>query len=511
MRRGAVAGVAAVVLKYRDHLEATDVKWARDVLNRAAGTPEERDLMWSTSSVIPWHPCISVAKGLGLEIRAGDQNRETRRQLLRLISHPLDVVSLSALEQAFALWDAEPRLGWCALWQGLALCQFEVRPMEAGPGRFDPEHIAQERVQRANEAIAHFESTQSWPELPPMPPAWVQEQGSEVAALVEHDDDNEELPTAPLRWREPDTVWDWNVAENILGLVPYSEIMHRPETREPFLTFSRGLIDWVIEKIAPPRKKKPGRRERGQNFFKLDMQVGHMFAMLAAELDTPWIRKTYLDPVFALEDDLCFDLLASFVDRYVCISILDAPAIPENGIEILRICLERVLQDPVFEPHGYRAGELHGWKLPSLARSLLFISVDEAKLASRFANGDWRDVGIVMPLIDRFVRAAGWSASIMGNYLTMCERARATYPAEEFADQVLAVLMPGRTRLKGWRGTLLPARIAGLVQHFAFREKPMKPELGQKFLRILDILVDMGDRRSAALQISDSFREIKAA
>jgi hypothetical protein len=39
----------------------------------------------------------------------------------------------------------------------------------------------------------------------------------------------------------------------------------------------------------------------------------------------------------------------------------------------------------------------------------------------------------------------------------------------------------------------------------------MKPELGQTLLRILDILVDMGDRRSAALQISDSFREIKAA
>jgi hypothetical protein len=39
----------------------------------------------------------------------------------------------------------------------------------------------------------------------------------------------------------------------------------------------------------------------------------------------------------------------------------------------------------------------------------------------------------------------------------------------------------------------------------------MSPELGQTLLRILDILVDMGDRRSVALQINDSFREIKAA
>jgi hypothetical protein len=36
---------------------------------------------------------------------------------------------------------------------------------------------------------------------------------------------------------------------------------------------------------------------------------------------------------------------------------------------------------------------------------------------------------------------------------------------------------------------------------------PLEP--GQKLLRILDLLVDMGDRRSAALQLSESFREIQ--
>jgi hypothetical protein len=53
----------------------------------------------------------------------------------------------------------------------------------------------------------------------------------------------------------------------------------------------------------------------------------------------------------------------------------------------------------------------------------------------------------------------------------------------------------------------MSARIAGLVQHFAFRETPMEVGLGQKLLRILDILVDMGDRRSSALQIDESFRD----
>jgi hypothetical protein len=48
-----------------------------------------------------------------------------------------------------------------------------------------------------------------------------------------------------------------------------------------------------------------------------------------------------------------------------------------------------------------------------------------------------------------------------------------------------------------------------LVQRFANRDAPMALALAQKFLRILDLLVDMGDRRSAALQLSEAFREIR--
>ena len=67
----------------------------------------------------------------------------------------------------------------------------------------------------------------------------------------------------------------------------------------------------------------------------------------------------------------------------------------------------------------------------------------------------------------------------------------------------------GFDSLKGWHGTFIPARIAELVQHFAHRDAPMPLALAQKFLHILDILVDMGDRRSAALQLGEAFREIR--
>ena len=90
----------------------------------------------------------------------------------------------------------------------------------------------------------------------------------------------------------------------------------------------------------------------------------------------------------------------------------------------------------------------------------------------------------------------------------LCERAKDAYPAEIFADQVLAIIEDNTQPLKGWNGTFIPARIAALVQYLADRET-MPPALGQKLLRVLDLLVDMGDRRSAALQLSETFREIK--
>jgi hypothetical protein len=139
----------------------------------------------------------------------------------------------------------------------------------------------------------------------------------------------------------------------------------------------------------------------------------------------------------------------------------------------------------------------------------MFVSVEHAGMAARYANGDWSEISLILPIIDRFIRAGGWAVSVMGPFLTLCERAKANYHAETFADQVLAIISEGPDKLIGWHGTTTPARIAELVQYFAHRDAPMTLAVAQKFLRILDLLVDMGDRRSAALQLSEAFRETR--
>ena len=175
----------------------------------------------------------------------------------------------------------------------------------------------------------------------------------------------------------------------------------------------------------------------------------------------------------------------------------------------MNVALERLLAWRGFNRDGHRSGELGGHDLPDLAGALMFVAALNAPKAARFANGDWTDLPIILPTIDRFVTAVGWVATVMSRYLTLCEHARTAYPADRFASQVLSILAMGERRLSNWHGTSNAARIAGMVQFFADANSPMPSSLGEPLLRILDLLVDRGDRRSAALQLSTPFREIR--
>lgn len=50
---------------------------------------------------------------------------------------------------------------------------------------------------------------------------------------------------------------------------------------------------------------------------------------------------------------------------------------------------------------------------------------------------------------------------------------------------------------------------SGLIQRFSERKQPMPIGMAQKLLRALDSLVGMGDRRAAAVQLSEVFRSVR--
>ena len=126
MRRGTVAAAAAVALNFREQLARADLEWAREVLERAIQAPEEHGVLWTPQSVIPWHPSIFVARGLAADLRKGTSEGEAAIQLLALIAHPLEVVSLAAFQEVSGLWSVDPKLAWSALLLAFSLCH--VKP-----------------------------------------------------------------------------------------------------------------------------------------------------------------------------------------------------------------------------------------------------------------------------------------------------------------------------------------------------------------------------------------------
>ncbi len=511
MRRGAVASTAAMVLHFRNGRKAAELKWARRILLRAITVLEQRDTFWSPQSIIPWHQGIFVARGLAADIRHGTGDAETPLLLLVLVGHPLETVSLTALSEIASLWDKDAKLVWAALTMALSLCHLDPLPPDKPPGPGDPIHT-HERLKKAIDAAGqYYEEGEGWPALPLPPPAWIKADQKFVdpdqEADVEFDENDVTQPAE--RWIEPKTHWYDQYATKILERIPCGKIC-ASEAKEPLLAFATDVLSWTNAKNAPPWLKKGRRNRESSRLYEWTHQLGRTLAYIAGLLPVEDVKTRFLQPMFELEGDTCGALLGPFVSSHICTYIYDAKTIPEGAINVVQLCLQRFLESPNLKNRdSYRAGEFWGFDEPGLARSLMFVEIERAMGATRFVNGEWNEIKIILPIVDRFVRAAGWAASVMTHFLTLCERSKSTYPAEMFADQILAVIGDGTEPLPGWHGTFIHARIACLVQYLADRDTPIPPALGQKLLRILDLLVDMGDRRSAALQLSEAFREIQ--
>ena len=512
MLRGAVAATAAITLNFREGCTQENFEWSRDVLGRAIRLPEKPGPMWSPGSVIPWHQAIYVARGLAADLREGTAEQGTAQDLLGLIAHPLEVVSLAALEEACRLWPKDSKLTWAALMLAFSLCHVPPRPHGQLRQHNKALHSSSEAQAAVDAALAFYENGSGWVPLSLPPPAWVKvEPGKgqrERQSFAVFDEDD--AVVAAEMWGEPDVFWYSKQAAEILARIPFDEVLSS-SAKSALLDFLTGVLDWTNQKNEPPWMK-PGRRDRSAtDIFEWTRALGSALGQVAGLLPLSDFQARFLDPILGLEGDNCWALLSPFTDTYICSYVYDAPVVPEDAVATLDLCLDRLLQASALKQNGYRKGEFFGFDLPELVRTLMFVSVERADLAARYVNGDWSEISRILPLIDRFVRAGGWAASVMDPFLTLCERASANYPAEAFADQVLAIIGDGPDNLKGWYGTFIPARIAEMVQHFAHahRDAPMTLVLAQKFLRILDMLVDMGDRRSAALQLGEVFREIR--
>jgi len=498
---GAIAGTAAAMLCYAD-TNPHDA-WTDATIESYRVAQDEISDDTFSGAMIPWHPKIFVAHALAARIRSAREYPTDREALYRLIAHPIEAVSVAALSGVASCWQRDARFAWCGLNLGLRLAQLvsrrDMHRLETEARRqVESDHRAATMAAALDEYCA-----------PALLPAWVRPRPSWVRAAPVAENLRRPVEGEDEGWRRTDDVWDCKHAANVLQRVPVAAVM-KSVGRAQFVDALEAFVDWTLDTINPAwRTEQRQGRERGDgNLYEWEDQLGRMAAGIAPHLRADEILRRLLRPILAQPDDIAMRLLAPFTVSLVCGEVLDAPTVRKDTLVLLQVVLDRAVKCDELRRSEHNNGRIGGFDLPKLIDSLLFVIVKHAPGAARFANGVWDDLPCVMPLIDGMVRAVGWHPYVARQFVTLCERSSAAYPTEAFADQVLAQIVEGRLP-DSWRRTSVPASIAALVQMHADRLHPLPAGLASKLLRVLDALVDLGDRRSAALQQSESFRGVR--
>jgi len=115
----------------------------------------------------------------------------------------------------------------------------------------------------------------------------------------------------------------------------------------------------------------------------------------------------------------------------------------------------------------------------------------------------------IPPISKRALKAVGWSKDVMQNFLTLCERSEVFYPIDAFIEQASGALTSIEYAKGSWVGTSLPARLAAIIQQLAKENYPLEINRARGLLNLLDALIDLGDRRSAALEQDEVFRRVQ--
>ena len=310
-------------------------------------------------------------------------------------------------------------------------------------------------------------------------------------------------------WGDPDPYFDAAAAGKLLDMFPVETWCQSPVHMPLLRDGLERLVEWSSAKLRPDWEAVPGddtARRAATHLASWNDVLGRLLARTAPFLDVDIVRREYLDR-FPVDNEDSFPVLAEFIVHTVVRHVIDAPVVSGSTLALLDDCVDRVLLHPTFRRAGYRGGELHGWSLPKVVRALLFVPLDEEALGSaRFANGDWSELSVAMPIVSKVITELAWSRDVMNCFLLLCERAGKDYPIDAFADQVAGVAESSEHR---WSGTTIPARIAATIQRLADANFPIDADLARRLLVVLDALVELGDRRSVALERSPAFREVR--
>lgn len=483
LRRAGVAGVAAAVLLDPEVQDADILAWAVDATFRAVGTPLPNDGLTVAETTLSFHPLNYAPAALGAMSRRGLERPEASRALLHLVTHPLIEASVKAATEIYALHDDAPELA--AATAGLVL-SLSLRSDWSRRYWRDREAGRVVRRQSAQVAMDHAFAVafdQADPALPLLPVASASVDPQSEAFDADQDE-------AAI---DAETILDTEFLSS--HLPAFLVLGWTPGGAEMLRAIARNLFDWTMAKqhIEDPADRRGARLDQWR--FGLMQWMANVVAVDPG-LDP---LAHIVAPASTLGDDAFCSTMMPFLSGVVGRGVCDPDDIDPVAIEIMSAIAARL------------AGLTKTWReelpdaAPLLIQDLLCIGVTGLPACRRFANGDWSDLPTILPIATTLFDGLADLPDFVMLWVQFVEQARTAYPMDLFAEQLTEVFQNESTRTP-FAANGLPARIGSLIQYIVDRDGLPTPETQDRLLRVLDILVDTGDRRAAALQASESFR-----
>lgn len=484
--QSAISGIAACAIRFGTQ-EGDDYDWAWAVMGRVLDMQE----LPLSGSRVPWHPFIHLIVALVHQRQTEEPSPDAATLLIELTAHPL--MDISSMAFAGLLRDGELAVTWVAAQLAMRMAT-RWRSVWTQEGGHD--HSKDHESREQSMLFAQEELSQPLPsQFPAMPDAW--EQISRVTKEDWEEGDDQIL-------RDPDPSFDWSFAAGIFGFFPVERWLDSHSYRDYWQSALGSLTGWTTARLIPT--EPAGRNKRHPEGYEWHNTLSDLVARSACQVDERWFIDVCLKPFLVAERN-ALQMLSRIAQSLTLRYVVDAANIPSNTLSLLEMCADRLISDTAFSKRN--DGSVYGDALPRLVEALLFVTVKSAPRANRFANGDWSQIAVVMPLITKIMTSIGWSSYVMGKFLLLCERAGNDYPLDFFIQQVSAALNSLESAQGSWTGTTLPDRIAAVVQRLADKHFPLDQDQSLGLLRILDALIDLGDRRSAALEQSEAFREVR--
>lgn len=497
MQQNAIVGIATMVLHFREGLIDKVLAWANEIITQTVNIPLHSDECSMTDLNLILHPKVFASKAIASEIRFGTADDDLKVQLLLMVASPANGISISALSTCISLLDIDQKLTYSAIFLAISMSHNNLKHKIYNSE--DDENLKKELQALETVLTEHSESENKIIGLPNFESPWIELNEDDIEPFSITSKTLE-----PMRWKRSEEQWDTNFLSEVLKVLPIKRLLDS-EIKEEFMSFIEGLLSWIIELIEPSWANEYNYSENHSNLYLFSDALSKAISIFCEVLPFNEAYPRFVEPILALKTKESWQFIEPLVG-YCSANLYDELIVSEDILKILQKCLDRFLQIEELNKDSYRVGRFELFKNNTL-ETLMFTRITQFNGAKRFANGNWSDIHLVMPIINKLVREAGWVGAVMQNFIQLCEHSKNDYPAEIFADQVLTVI--SKPKLVGWQSSTLYARIAELVQFFAERDNPLNLQTGQKLLRIIDWLIDQGDRRSVSLQQSELFRSLK--